>query len=506
MLKVHPLVWLLLIGLALRACLALQGGQYSAGDEVRFSRSQALYRAVLVGDSTPMKAALSAPDHLGFTVTGALAIPVQHGVALLADRRTNWRERPGQMDNYIGVAALVIGLAGLVNSVLLYRLVLVAGGGRSEALWAAGIFIFANTSLYNSRHLLPYESALMFLLLAFNFMRGAQRAVGAFGSGVLLGAAYHVYNGYWYCVLLALFGFLIAELRGAKRVDRVFWCGVGAFLAVLVPYLLGVLFYGGIYWDQLRHFSGSVINGSYSEGWTLPWEYFYYAEAWYGAVVVTGIVAAMIVLRGRIPMRARVWLVLALGAYLTLGVASAELRCFVVYGRSLRPLVPFLCAAGAWAVIVLEERGLLRRWVFAAALALAFAWNYSQIIFLSFPLDLERAVIRSIGFPKRAYSLSGSIWVSYTVTAPEYALVNAWMFYPVRKEEKLPEGDYLLRTPHPLSYKPYQYESHDKRQRTLLRHVDIRMGLMRLAHPERVPDYPPIEQWLSTQDLPDGKN
>jgi len=60
------------------------------------------------------------------------------------------------------------------------------------------------------------------------------------------------------------------------------WAGAGAALALLIPILAGLAVAGPDYWRTMVAFSGTVNQGNYAEGWSLPWEYLWHSEGWLG--------------------------------------------------------------------------------------------------------------------------------------------------------------------------------------------------------------------------------
>ncbi|MCX6953714.1 MAG: hypothetical protein NTV51_16305, partial [Verrucomicrobia bacterium] len=257
-------------------------------------------------------------------------------------------------------------------------------------------------------------------------------------------------------------------------------------------------------------FGRTVTQGLFTEGWRLPWEYLAQSEGGFGLAIV-GLLVGMLasVLRRREPLPPRViGAMLAIAAiYALLVLFSCVLTRFVVYGRTVKPLVPALCLLGGWALTrLLASRPSFRP--FAATVlvligVLRFWPHFAQV----FPRDVEVSVLRAWGNPKHALTISGSIYapLNLPVARPDFALLNAEMLYPVRARLEAPAGVTLLRFEHPLSYPPYQYEGHTPRERELLRTTDVSIRLVRLADPASVPDNPPPAAWFHAADRPTGR-
>jgi hypothetical protein len=194
--------------------------------------------------------------------------------------------------------------------------------------------------------------------------------------------------------------------------------------------------------------------------------------------------------RRRLEPRAGAWLALLGAAYGLLVLASVVMERFVVYGRTVKPLVPLLCLLAGWALrLLIGERTWLKVLAAAALVFSGFAMaapHFTRV----FPRDVEIAVMRDLGNPKRSLSVSGSIYIplAFPVTRPDLVLVNAQMIYPVRAYIGYPDGRTLLRIDHPLTYPPFQFEGFTPRERAILRGEDISIRLIRLADPGRTTD------------------
>jgi hypothetical protein len=132
--------------------------------------------------------------------------------------------------------------------------------------------------------------------------------------------------------------------------------------------------------------------------------------------------------------------------------------------------------------------------------------RFTPLFLMTFPSDVEIQVLRTLGNPKRALTVSGSLYVplAIPVARPDLALVNAQLLFPIRAILPAPAGDVLLRIAHPLAYLPFQYDCHTPRERTLLRTHDISMRLIRLSRPGEVPADPPVAMRYTNADRPDG--
>jgi hypothetical protein len=172
-----------------------------------------------------------------------------------------------------------------------------------------------------------------------------------------------------------------------------------------------------------------------------------------------------------------------------------------------KPLVPAFCLLGGWSLALLLGRRTVLRVVALAAIVLAGALHDWPHFGRVFPREIEVAVLRSAGNPKHTLSVAGSIYIplALPVSRPDLALVNCQMLYPVRAYIGYPPGATIFQFDHPLSYLPFQYESHTPRERALLRSHDISIRLVKLADPAAVPlDLPAALQYRN-EDRPTGR-
>jgi len=500
-----PLV--LAVALVLRLVLVAQGGQYYFGDEERYNRGVTLYQALAAGDWPQVRALAALPEHALFPW---LTVAITAGQHLLAQftEYGDWSQ-PAQVAQTMWLGSALLALFSVLNLWLVHRLARVAGAGEAAAGWALLLMAASNTAFYHARHLLPYECAISAALLALIVGLRATRPFGAFLGGVLIGAIYGLYNGYWFLVPVI---WLVLAAAHRHRPDR--WrqwtsSAVGTVVALVLPVASGAALGGEQYWTTLRTFSRSVTLGRFDEAWSLPWEYLWHSEGLLGLAVLAAIGAVLVrAARGATPLPGWVrFAALALGAmYALLLLFAHGFEMFVVYARTVKPFIPAFCLLGGWALAVLLAGRSRAQFAAAAGIVLAAGFNFLPHFGRVFPREVETVVQRHWGHPKHALTITGSLYEPFApVDRPDLVLVNAQRLYPVRAMVEAPAGAVLLRLEHPLAYRPFQYECHTPRERALLRTHDLAIRLIRLAEPASVPDNPPLSQLYLPADYPTGR-
>ncbi len=434
--------------LLLRVTLVLSGGQSYWPDEIRYERSRVAVGALRRADFSGAVTALAHPDHLLFGVLGL--------APAVLERATGPNDR---------VPALFFALFSVASVWLLHAIARRLGLSERASLLAALLLAMSASHFYFSRHLLPYDAAMALglgaLLVA---VKPAPTAADGILCGLLAAATFLTYNGYWLLALAAVAIHAMAATSLGAFARRLTAAGA-AFALPLVVLGLASLIGSGAFFRQWAGFSGTVTQGRFAEGWSLPFAYFWHAEHLMGALWAFGVIAAAARLVRGEPSRALAFgLAGILLVYGGLVLGSVALGKFVVYGRHARQLVPFACLLAADALERLLAASGARRHVAAAILALAAiqaAWNFRAPLAQVFPREFRRmaaAVPNPTGAPR--------------------LLLYAGPIYPVPAPPPPEAGRVLLVRAHPLQYLPYQYEGYTPEERAALRAADIRMRLV----------------------------
>lgn len=308
-----------------------------------------------------------------------------------------------------------------------------------------------------------------------------------------------MYYGFWPLIALIVLAHVFWEDVSIRSLKR----GIGATAGFLSWFIFFSLLWevGSSrrqFWEMMMKFSHSIDQGLFSEGWSLPLAFLWHGEHMiWGLWLVGTFLAAMELLRKGTIQRKRtlLWLFFVVGLYSLLVVNSVFLHRFVVYGRLVRPIIPFLslsAATGLWGFT--DRFPDLRRGksaiLFSVLVVLLAIPNWRVPLQQHWPHDIIRATLAEFGNVAHRMSITGPetqhvLLIDRVMRFPpppsypiRYVLVNVDYPYPVTGIRPVPQGRVVFRYPHPLSYLPYQYEGWTPEARKILRSVDLSMRLI----------------------------
>ena len=448
------LVLLLLISFGLRVWLACLGGQGYWADESRYVSSRTAVYDLRHGDWRGAgQELLGHADHTLFRWFGLPPALVESLVG----------------HNLQAFVAAYFGLFSVLAILLIWAVARRAGGSEAEALWAAYLAACANSLFYYSRHFFPYDIALSVTLAGLWLGMGPWSWRNSLGVGVAASIGFLTYNGYWLlggCVLIL--HALLGDGGSRRFLARAAWSAAGLVLPIVILAGLGAALGFNLVSEDYQW--GIIAKGDFPFGHRVVAGYLWYGE---GASLVIWAVALAYAL-GR-AWRDRRWGrlawhvgagVLVVGGLLGL---SDVIRQFTVQGRRVREVVPFLCLGAAVGIAeFLQSRGAgRRRWTTAIALLVGAcaAWNFSVPLRQVFPDGFRQLAAAAIARQSDASA--------YRLTFVR----NLWGMDLAGPPSPFPT---ILRRPHPMQYRPYQYEGYDTAQRADLNSHDVTMRLIRV--------------------------
>ena len=470
------LALLMLVAYGLRLLLIINGGQLFHPDELRYYRSIETTKHIFNADfKNAVKTVLKYEFHQGIALA-KLAPAVFHRLmhSLNHDDNLLWKDLWHTPPQNFRLPALIFALPSVLCIGMIYLIQRQAGANEGEALLSAYLLATSHSFFYFAKHLLPYDLAILIGLIAIYFALRprAGRIINALFIGCLAFLVFWIYNGYvTFSITIGILycGLLAADPRDALR--RALGMACGALL-----FFLPVVLFNSIILDenvllQMMTFSETVDHGAYSEGAIFPFLYFRDVEGAMSVVWICGLVLTAWQLRSRSlandRRRVLIWFACLFALYLMLSLLSAGLQLFVVYGRVVRSLIPFIALAAAYgfsARLLRYGRGALNILVLGiGALSLA---NFVPAIAQQYPLEIAWDVYQTyddVSFETTVETGENPVfnWWDLQPALPEarYRLFNAANYYPIVDiRSDLPNGEVLLEISHPFNYRPWQYE------------------------------------------------
>lgn len=284
-----------------------------------------------------------------------------------------------------------------------------------------------------------------------------------------------MYLGYWTLAgAVVLLHATYAPVSWRDVVRRLAAAGAGAAIFMAAIAWLFSAINGESLLAYFTNHAARINQGSFSEGWSLPFAYFWHAE--HGVLLLWLAALGSCVWRlrtGQVSGLAKASLLAVVVIYGALFFNSVVLERFVVYGRLARQLVPFVCVITAIELVRLRHMPWMRSGVVMAAAAVLLvqvALNFRAPLVQSFPNEFHQAfepLVKDLPRYEPDRPVRSSLWV------------NAERFYPAPPVVQLPPRyTVLAEARHPLEFLPFQYEGSDPGQREVLRASDLRMRLL----------------------------
>ena len=481
-------IGILLLSLILRWILILRGGQYFNSDETRYEVSLETARLLWQGQlGEALRQFTISPEHLGFKVVGlipALTEPIV-GPSLV-------------------LPAMFFSFFSVLNLYLIYLLSRRFQTSSSESVYALFLAASCLSLLYYSRHLFPYDMAMSFGLLAlYMALEREPTARASLACGALSFLCFITYNGYWPLAGFAMLAHIFIKREEViKLIQKAIFTSIG-FITPLLLLILAMLGSGTDLISAYRLFATSITQGSFQEGWSLPFEYFWYTE--YTIILIIGSLSILaIVSHFKNKSDTKVWVAGFSFIYLCLIIPSV-LHYFVVYARLARQLIPFILLLAAQGLVQLENRTTYGRSIthfVIAIILLQAAWNFTQAYKIGFPRDF--AVEAQVRFPEFEFSSKRLAYGAPVVCQYNGYIIENAKFY-VAPPERIPQvsGQILLSELHPTNFQPYLYEGDPPDFRQAYRNLRLRMKLYK-ADQEFMSETNP--EWIEIKSCITGEN
>jgi len=248
--------------------------------------------------------------------------------------------------------ALFFALPSVISIALVYFISYRAFYSRKAGLIAAGLFALSFSNTYLVRHALPTDLSILFLLGAILLMfdQNKNKPMLQFTVGILCFMAFFTYYGYWASVTFVLLCNLLFHTSNIREaLAKAFYSSAGFFAPLLTFLLIGFLV-NKSYLGHFIEFSQTINEGAYSEGYKLPFAFFYHSEGLIAFIWLLCVSYAcwQFISQKNKDLKSLFFLFAILFIYSALTITSNVTETFVVYGRIVKQLVPFLCILSAY--------------------------------------------------------------------------------------------------------------------------------------------------------------
>lgn len=478
---VHALLFIMFVALIMRLMLVANGGQLHFPDEYRYLFSTTVIAdSVFKGDLGSIARLFDYRDHPGAALaTFAPALIHRFVYELTASNDLSWWNYWINPISDFRFSAVFFAIPSVLSIGLIFYIARRAGSDDVEALLAAFLLAASNSWLIWSRHFVTYDISMLCALAALYIALrpGAGDWRGGLLVGLLLFSAFWSYTGHVF--LIATIGFLYSLFLASNprmMIARLCYVSIGAFIP-----LLPILIYNYAVVNQdvlaglLAH-AGGIDQGRYEAGALLPFIYFYKTESFVSLVWMAGLFLAfkeVIVSRPDRRHRIMLWLTALVMLYGLLALISTGLQIFVLYGRTVRVLAPFvaLICACVYAPYV-KRAGYTLRFLLISAVALLALMNFNAVLNVQYFPGLVRHIHEEFG-PVTYSSQFLPPAEHHGIPFPSqedarYELVNVGYFYPITDMMDLPDGEVVMQVPHPYNFKPWQYTGMSPEMRDII--------------------------------------
>lgn len=396
-------------------------------------------------------------------------------------------------NSYIGikVSAFILSLFSIVNILILLCIIKKITKNIKDIYTVFILFALSTTNLYFSRHLVPYDISITFALLSFYFLNAEKYSSKTiFLCGLFSSISTLLYFGYWYLSATTWICFLLKGYKNKSIVRYTSICGIAGLFPIIFLYVLE-LAYNIPLMNSIMSFFVATKNfqmGDLSNGFFTFFEYFWYSENVLFILIFSCYIYSIfkIVKKRNFNLeKENIVIVYTTILLLFLFIFSQLLDLMVIYGRTVKPLVPFLCLIASSPLLQLLnlfKRKLLVYKIIISMFAIC-TYNHYKVLKLSFLKEFEKDV-NTMGVKnfERISSINNSnSKPSNNNSNSDFIVVNTeWIIPPFNNPVLLPipEGKILLNKDSPYNYKPYQFLGLNRKERNVINSIKPRMLLI----------------------------
>jgi hypothetical protein len=487
---------LLLIAAILRGLLVKSGGQYFFVDEARFINGHYLLSSIINGSfSESIECIVSNPAHTGFVIFSSIAETIRYlYLFIITSGSIHPYELTLNPNLGIAIATFTLSLPSVINIALLYAIIRRIGGKKGEALLGAALMTSSCSMFYLCRHLVPYDCALMLVLIALWIgVKPVNNLKNSFACGFIACLGLLTYNGTWTLSIIVCLIHVLWKKNGSDGKLKAFVItALGGIIPLLLLQFISLALdrnFANDLLDWAKATSGNQM-GDFGIGWRVLFQYLWETEHLILILWMAGIVISFYsIIKGRTELslsKDNLGVYAFLSIYLLLIIGSDILENFVIYDRIARMVVPFMCIAGSFPLFKIMNRSSnLSVLLICSAVVIQTAINFSYPFRIMFPDEVRKLTNEKYGKVNLASSYKGENISVFDLNATNsvYTLFNANKLIPPLKGLKdIPNTQKIFTKKHPYQYKPYQYLHFKEKERNLIRKTNLKMTLIKIPN------------------------
>jgi hypothetical protein len=389
----------------------------------------------------------------------------------------------------IGYSASLNSIFSSINIVLVYLIVRSFGGNKMQGILASALLSLSVVNFYFSRHLIPYDLSISLSLISFYFIGKSRNGYKyQFICGLFSGLSTLTYFGYWILALIALLSCILRNNNICYK--AAFWCGIGGLTPLLIlqfiGYLVGLNYIHNV-WEFVLATQSNQMGDPYS-GLKVYFDYMWKADniLFYFMLFFTLFSSLYIKASFNFILNHR-----SIGFFSTLFILiilfylSQVEGSFVLYGRTAKMVVPFICVACSYPLFVFlkikKKQSIIYLIIISfISLLIISIFNHLKVLNIVYPRNIKDEALQISNNFEEFSTLSGKNirkLERHKASAP-YSLINAqWLVPPLTISVKdIPKGKVLLKAQHPYSsFPPYLFLHYNNIERSIIQNNNLEM-------------------------------
>lgn len=364
-------------------------------------------------------------------------------------------------------------------SILLFFLILKRVFDIKIAFVVALVVLFSISSIFYIRHMLPYDSALLILLLSL-YILTRTKSLLLFGLTTALSLV--IYPSLFYYILPIPF---IIFVFNRFKIDKPIIYGVSFISVILFTQLLSLIIGAKpSYFEEAKYLSGIVTQGDFIPAINFLVEYILAYDGYWGLAIASLSPFLFIFRHNKNLFILAIYITFV---FLLFEVFSHLIPKTVLYGRTIRPFY-FLLLTGGTIVWFNLIRILSRKLnfnqnifyaIFIAVTIINWFPKFNTFKNLDYPEDVRKEAEDYLSANNSGYILEDVFTKKETpqdnITDPpilarnKFYLVNPALIYPYHGNLEIPcDKEILWEKKHALSFRPYRYEGFTLEMRNML--------------------------------------